>query len=201
MYKIILFVSLLACSLAHSASVYQLQKSKQFVVQIECSRSGGSGVIVAKNKILTAAHVVADAGCVAIDDKFNVYYFDSVLADQVKDIALITLSKNTKTKGVRLANKIAEYAKVWTIGFPLAHSYFLSEGRYNYTNDNYDVFNLNIIFGNSGGGIFVIENNEIKLLSIVSAVDQIRISNQQTIPVPHIAFGVTLKTIKKIMGK
>ena len=55
MYKLILFVSLFVCSLANAASVYQLQKSKQFVVQIECARSGGSGVIVANNKIFEIA--------------------------------------------------------------------------------------------------------------------------------------------------
>ena len=194
--KLVYLAAFFASFTLNAASVFQLQSTKSFVVQIQCASGNGTGVIVSGDKVLTAAHVVVEKDCLVLDYKNRDYTID-----REKDLAIIKLDKKTKSKGVRFANKsLEEYAKVWTIGFPLNLPYYLSEGRYiGKYSTNFDILNMPIIFGNSGGGLFTIEDNEIKLCAIISAVKQLPLSPTIIMPLVNMSVVTNYYNTKQFL--
>ena len=178
-------------------STYQIQQSKRFVVQIICDKGEGTGVIVDGNKIMTALHVVQDSyQCIVLDNKNNDYPVIKIKANLDADLAVLTINAKLKHK-VRIAKEVYEYAPIWTVGNPLNYSYIVSEGRNNGLHPTLDFLNISsmsIIFGNSGGPVFVLEDKEIKLAGIVDAI-----TSYQKQPIYHLSIFINLKYIKAIL--
>lgn len=201
--KSLILLLLLVCTNAYSfiakPSTYQIQQSKRFVVQIVCDNGSGTGVIIDNNKVLTALHVIAgSANCIILDNKNKDYVISKVNFDEEHDLALLTTTVKFKSH-VSLAKELYEYAPIWTIGFPINFNYIVSEGRNNGQHEIIDWVNMTsmpIIFGNSGGPVFVVENGVIKLSGLVDAIASY---NKQ--PIYHISMIINLRTIKQFLKK
>lgn len=170
----------------------------KYVVKVSCSNGTGSGVIVDGN-ILTAAHVVKDSyNCVISDYKGNLYQSYPIKLNEQKDLAILKTDKKLLNKGIRLALKTTQmYDSIYTIGFPLGYSYFMTKGQYQFTEGIRDFSNMNVIMGNSGGGVFIIENNTIRLVGIVHAIAMLR----NGAVIAHMSSYINLQTIKEFINE
>lgn len=200
LYLICLYVCAMIINLSHAASTFQLQSTKNYVVQIVCASGSGTGTIISKNKIITAAHVVVEKDCLVLDYKNRDYAIINYNINEENDLAVITLDKSTKSAGIRMGDKpLQEYSKIYTIGFPLNLTYYLSEGIYQHTyTKDFDILNMNIIYGNSGGGLFSIENGEIKLYGVISAIRQMALTKTIAIPIYYMSISTNYNNTKHI---
>lgn len=201
--KSLILLLLLVCTNAYSfiakPSTYQIQQSKRFVVQIVCDNGSGTGVIIDNNKVLTALHVISgSANCVILDNKNKDYIISKVKFDEDHDLALLTTTVKFKSH-VGLATELYEYAPIWTIGFPINFNYIVSEGRNNGQHEVIDWVNISsmsIIFGNSGGPIFVVEDGIIKVAGIVDAITPYKKE-----VIYHLSLFINLKTVRSFIKK
>lgn len=98
--------------------------------------------------------------------------YNTVASDSVNDIALIhTFAYGFKTAQLA-TQKPAEGQEAWTVGYPLGLPRQLSTGFYGLNMlvggmDHQRASNF-IAGGNSGGGLFVIEDGEYKLVGVTS---------------------------------
>lgn len=181
-----------------SKKIHNLTTMK-YVVKIQCERGAGSGVIY-NNKILTAFHVIKNQSeCYVIDFKGKAYPVNKIYKyDADKDIILLGVGGKLPVKGIRLAKKeLKPFDEVYTIGNALNFGYVLTKGFYNQKfdmDDNFDIMSLPVIFGNSGGGIFTIQDKEIRLVGLVHAM-----LNANGDFVEHLSLNINLKSIKEFL--
>lgn len=172
-YLVILVFSAIGLNYTAKASQLNELTTIKYVVKIQCTSGSGSGVIV-NGKILTANHVVKDQfQCYAIDYKNNSHELTLVKSDEERDLAILSTDSKLLVKGIRLAKMIKQkaYDEIYTIGFPLGlYNYWMNRGQYQLDKENFSMSNMSVIFGNSGGGVFTIENKEIRLVGIVSSL-------------------------------
>lgn len=178
-----------------SKKIHQLTTLK-YVVKVSCSGGHGSGVII-NGKVLTAAHVVGDSfNCVITDYQGFMYQSYPELLDEQKDLALLKTDIKLRVNGIRLAkHNLNKYDEIYTIGFPLSLEYVLTKGSYQFTHGQLDYNNVPVMLGNSGGGMFCIQDGEIRLVGIVHAL-----ATYKKYIVNHLSMSIKLDTIKEFIN-
>lgn len=143
----------------------------KYVVKVQCANGSGSGVII-NGKVLTAAHVVDGTyNCVIIDANGKMTNSTIEKSDVPNDLALLVPDEKLLVKGIRLSKRdLKKYDEVYTIGYPLGLDQILSKGHFQFNESHISFLNMNMFYGNSGGGVFIIEDREIRLVGIVHAI-------------------------------
>src|SRR5262249_25337035 len=91
----------------------------------------GSGVVIGHDRVLTAAHVVVDAGATRISLADKIYVPARVLAlDTRLDLALLDADTGDVAPIPITHDALARYEDVWAIGFPLALDMAVTQGRF-----------------------------------------------------------------------
>lgn len=156
---------------AKEATQNHLLTTLKYVVEIKCLDGGsGSGVIIKNNKVLSAFHVSENTQCYAIDSKGQKHELELIKYDVEKDLVLFDVKSKLPVKGIRLANKQKKYDDIYTIGFPIGYKQIATRGTYQYDDGFYSLAHLPIYYGSSGGGVFKIENNQIKLVGVIHSL-------------------------------
>lgn len=204
LFLAIYLTTLLAIAYPYNKAFSKVTEAKQihllttvkYVVKVTCAKGSGTGVII-DGKILTASHVVDDSyNCVISDYKGNLYQSYPVKNDPSKDLAILQTNTKLLNKGIRLAVKdVTMYDNIYTIGFPLGYDYFMTKGQYQSSEGIRSYSNINIFMGNSGGGVFAIEDGSIRLIGIVHAIAMLR----NGVLIPHISSYINLKTIRDFL--
>jgi len=176
-------------------SLEAVSQVRSYSYKIYNDTSHGSGVVIAPNLMLTAAHIVDGNS----DLKVNGKPIKRIIKSNAKtDIALIEVEISCPC--VAIAQNIPEMdQKVYTVGYPLGMEQFLTEGRVQYFElpKNRMITSIPVIFGNSGGGVFTLEDGTYKLVGIVSGVAQICDQFMPVCtPVTHLSAIVDLLTLK-----
>ena len=188
-------------------------------VRISCHLEVGSGTInyckqegeIWNTYAITAGHVVQGAkeGRPIQVTVFNANEEEFQIAAELigfseeLDLAVIKLENNSKLYSAEIAtkseiNNIKRFDDVYAVGCPLGYMPIQTEGEITSQNKilngkNYWMVSAETIFGNSGGGIFLKENNEmIGVLTRVSAYN-----NFINVAVPHMGIVVPLDRIYK----
>lgn len=160
----------------------------------------GSGVALAKDKVLTAKHVVTGGASysVILDGR------EATVVDVVRgssDWALVTLDREIGLRPVQIAPEPKRFTRCYAVGHALAlKSVTLTEG---YTQDSEVIEGVRvlrisapIIFGNSGGGVFTLRGGVPALIGI--SVAGLTANGQF---VAHMALAVSLEDIRKEGGQ
>ncbi len=145
-----------------TADIKELKKS---CVMVFSSEGHGSGAIVGKNCVLTAAHVARMSNLMIRTDDNEIYGVVSVAIDPNSDMALIYISREFKQKPLRMSEKPLELEdEIIMIGTPSITDLFntVLRGRVvkiDVNTTGADWTNLDIVDahgspGTSGGPIF-----------------------------------------------
>lgn len=126
-----------------------------------------SGVIVADNRVLTAAHVVIDTD-LALVRVHNEYRKADVLAlDQGNDLALLSVDTGS-LQPVQLARyDLFDYEQVWAVGYPLALDQVTTEGYFRNEVEGRLFTSAPIEAGASGGGLVRCRDGVFELAGII----------------------------------
>jgi hypothetical protein len=130
-----------------------------------------SGVMIAPNKMLTAAHCSQPGAMVNGSPALT------LRLDEERDLMLMLVNKACPCVPVGSTPSID--SKVYVVGFPIYNDLgvqYLTEGRYQgmLRSDAYPTLRFfaalstPAFFGNSGGGAFQVQDGEFKLVGILS---------------------------------
>lgn len=137
-----------------------------------------SGVVVARDRVLTAAHVVVDAGItlVGVDDE---YREASVLAiDQISDLALLSVATGP-LKPVPLShNGLGDDEEVWAIGFPFALHQVTTHGLFRNEAQGRLFASAPINAGASGGGLMRCKDGAFELAGLIRGYGAHRVGDE-----------------------
>jgi S1-C subfamily serine protease len=114
----------------------------------------GSGVVVGRNRVLTAAHVVVDAGMTRIAPQDGSWETARVLGlDTRTDLALLDADTGEIAPVPITHRALATYEDVWAIGFPMALDLAVTQGRFQHVANGKLYTSAWITAGVSGGGL------------------------------------------------
>lgn len=126
-----------------------------------------SGVVVAGNRVLTAAHVVDDTN-LALVHVDNGYRKAEVIAlDPSLDLALLAVDTG-KLQPLRLTSlDLYDYERVWAVGFPLALDQVTTRGFFRSESDGRLFTSAPIDAGASGGGLMRCREGVFELAGVI----------------------------------
>ena len=129
----------------------------------------GSGVVVARDRVLTAAHVVVDAGVTRVAPADSGGYRPArVLGlDAGSDLALLETDTGDVPAVPITHRSLTRYEDVWAIGFPLALDMAVSQGRYQHAANGKLYTSAWITAGVSGGGLIRCNHGAYELAGIM----------------------------------
>jgi S1-C subfamily serine protease len=173
------------------------------------STKGGtaSGVVIGHDDTYT--YLLTNAHVAEVGEEFVVTRGDKTYAagvgirsDRVRDLAIVRtprfpsalalLAELDDMPGLR-------FARVLVYGFPLGQeSGHLTEGRISEPCDETGRMKLSapIIYGNSGGGAFVLMSGRYRLVGLVQSIAVIK-----PVPIPHIAWACPLNEIRAFLSE
>ena len=149
--------------------------------------------------MLTCAHAIA-ARNIIVSRGGTVYGVGpAVKADQDLDLAVIKVPRFPSELAIVISmnelSGIRRFESVLTYGFPLgADIGHLTEGRISSVRDWSGLIKISspVIYGNSGGGVFVLREGRYKLIGLVS---RIQILDGPAHTVPHISWAIHAEDI------
>jgi S1-C subfamily serine protease len=129
----------------------------------------GSGVVVAHDRVLTAAHVVVDAGVtrVALADGGDYRPARVLGLDTGSDLALLETDTGDLRPVPITHRSLVRYEDVWAIGFPLALDMAVSQGRFQHAANGKLYTSAWITAGVSGGGLMRCNHGAYELAGIM----------------------------------
>jgi S1-C subfamily serine protease len=128
----------------------------------------GSGGVVGRDRVLTAAHVVADAGETRIVLEDGLWEPARVLGlDTGIDLALLDADTGETPPVPITQHELATYEDVWAIGFPMALDLAVTQGRYQHAANGKLYTSAWITAGVSGGGLVRCNHGAYELAGIM----------------------------------
>jgi S1-C subfamily serine protease len=128
----------------------------------------GSGVVVGRNRVLTAAHVVVDAGATRIALEDGPWEPARVLGlDTGIDLALLDADTGRLPAVPITQRALATYEDVWAIGFPMSLDLAVTQGRYQHAANGKLYTSAWITAGVSGGGLVRCNRGAYELAGIM----------------------------------
>lgn len=126
-----------------------------------------SGVVIASNRVLTAAHVVTDhtRALVFINDHYR--NATIVARDAATDLAILAV-ETAHLQPIELSDKhLLQSEQVWTVGFPLALDQVANAGFYQNHVDGAIYASAATNAGASGGGLLRCEDGKFELAGMI----------------------------------
>lgn len=138
------------------------------VVRLGDSRVEGSGVVVADNRLVTAAHIVHDVPnptvlIGGVKRATRVLYVDFE-----RDVAVLA-TNTAEIRPIPIAEREPEFAAaVWAVGFPLGGDQAANMGLYQGATGNGDLqTTASVNHGQSGGALVSCEDNRYVLAGMI----------------------------------
>ncbi len=194
-------LSLAGCALTTSQQCQLPDENvRSSVVRIAApDGSTASGVIIAKNRVLTVAHAVEDASSVMVevDGKFQVATVLGTDADN--DLALLSVATNELAPMPVSSTMLRESEAVWAIGYPLALEQKMSLGLYQNMFNGRLYTSAHINSGSSGGGLLRCQAGSFELAGVVhgyvaqrAGSDYVNIGDSTSVPARKIQDFIAL---------
>ena len=159
---IVMCMALITCqSCITDTGVSRAIKSADATVLVKLPRSGGSGVYISENLILTCAHVVRYKSRVKIHHNGKVYDGEVIKLDMGKDLALILCG--IEATPIKIGAPPSLGARVISSGHPWLLPRFISFGRVGALSSSSVTHDSALNGGNSGGPLF---NSDGELIGI-----------------------------------
>ena len=139
------------------------------VVRVSSSDGESSGVVVARNYVLTAAHAVSDGQSlsVLVDQSYRAAQIAAF--DREKDLALLRVETDELPSLPLSKTELAEDEPVWSVGFPLALQMQVNQGRYQQHVGGSIYASAATDAGASGGGLLRCDQGRHALAGMIRA--------------------------------
>lgn len=129
--------------------------------------STASGVIIAKNRVLTVAHAVDNAASAKVEVDGEFQSAQVIGIDAENDLAMLAVG-TSELAPMPLSNTLLrESEAVWAIGYPLALDQKLSLGLYQNMFNGRLYTSAHINSGSSGGGLLRCQAGAFELAGVV----------------------------------
>ncbi|HSI23992.1 MAG TPA: trypsin-like peptidase domain-containing protein [Methylotenera sp.] len=156
-----------------------VQKISAHVVKVQVSLENGgyglgSGVVVAKDQVVTNCHVVAGAVSVSVNRNGENYKASALKPDWHHDLCILTVTDlNAPTAPIGSSQKLKYEQPVYTVGFATASP--RPNGTYGFVKGLYHMDDSVVIrasnafrMGDSGGGMFDEAGNLVGIVTVKS---------------------------------
>lgn len=174
------------------------KRTRAGIVLIDGGESVGSGVVVAHNQVLTAAHVIKGMDRIWIQINGQLVRASVVAEDSSKDLALLRTDTGETTPLALSRIKLERNEDVWAVGYPFGESLVSASGRYRGTWDNAIYTSASVNFGQSGGGLIACERGKPVLAGMVRAFGAVK-KNGKLVRRDDISVAVRIETIKQFL--
>lgn len=162
------------------------------------ANSHASGVVVSKDLVLTAAHVLEDYFDTYIEVGNELRIASVLLVDKEADMALLSV----KTDGlypISLSNdELNQKQEVWAVGYPLAQAQHISTGNFNFRHAEALHTSAGIDSGASGGGLLSCEKGQFVLAGMLRGYGAHRTS-EGLVRLNNYSVSVAASDIKIVM--
>lgn len=172
------------------------------IVRVANASTGGgdgSGVVIAPNIVLTAAHVLEDStvGLVYIG---NQYKEATIIArDPYSDLALLMVGTG-QLEPIQISDRgLVTNESVWAVGFPLALDQATTKGEFFRYRNGGLLTSAGIDAGSSGGGLLHCEHGQFKLAGMIRSY-LARIQQGKPVAIPHRSISVPADAIEAFMS-
>jgi len=156
-----------------------LQKVTQHVVKIHVSLSNGnagtgSGVVIAKDRVVTNCHVIANATSIKVTADGKTYQVSGIVPDWRHDLCLVVVAEMTlPIATIGSSNNLQYEQSVFAIGYPnLSLSPLSTSGHIKglFSMDDSVIIRATSTFklGESGGGVFDDAGNLVGVITLKS---------------------------------
>ncbi len=129
--------------------------------------SYASGVVIAENRVLTAAHAVVNADQAFVRVDFDFRRARVISVDQEKDLAVMVVDTDDIDPIPLSRRDPYENEPVWAIGFPHASSKTTSAGKFQNKSDGVLHTSAPIYAGESGGGLIACDKGDFVLAGML----------------------------------
>ena len=129
------------------------------VVRITGENTEGSGVVIAPDRVITAAHVVTAMRVPMVDINGIPRPATVTAINEAKDFALLEVSTGGLEVVPLRSTPMDEYETVWAVGFPLGGDQVINEGEFEGVIEDGTLHTTaSVDHGQSGGGLISCEN-------------------------------------------
>lgn len=199
--------AILGFGMWHKSAKEDLTQLRVSTVYILNGSASCSGAVVAKNRVLTAAHCLQYP-----NEKTVINGFTAKVLKRDVDVDLMLLEVETPDSGVPVANKTPAYdTKAYTVGFPLGDQVgqrVVTDGRVQskypmskpYDLTPFMLVTAPVIYGNSGGGVYAFVEGSWKLVGIVSGMQGTAIMGMYPFLVTHLTVVSHTETLNKFLN-
>ena len=200
-FILFLLISFCACTSKASDS-YCSWPSKQTLNSIVPIESGvnshASGVVVSKNLVLTAAHVLEDYADTYIEVDGELHTATVLLVDEAADMAMLSVKTNDLYPIPLSKNELNQKQEVWAVGYPLAQDRHTSTGNFNFRRAEALHTSAGIDSGASGGGLLSCEQGQFVLAGMLRGYGAYRTS-EGLVRLEDYSVSVAASDIKIVM--
>ncbi len=148
------------------------------VVPVEGAGVFGSGVVVARDRVVTAAHVVAglDRIWVRLDGARRPATLVTQRPDD--DLALLMVPTGDRAPLALARSGLRHGETVWAVGYPRGGPLHSGRGRFDYARGGALYTSAPVDFGQSGGALLRCEQSRLTLAGIVRAFGAERVDGE-----------------------
>lgn len=169
------------------------------VVRVVSGDSGkASGVVIAQDVVLTAAHVIDGANAVYMESGGNLIPAKIGSIDFVKDIAILFVPTEDLKPVPFSMNELHDQQQVWAVGYPLGGNLVVSLGQFKDRIKGKIHTSAAIDSGHSGGGLISCEDDRHVLAGMLRAYAAYQEGNQY-IRIKNLSISVSSKLIEDFM--
>lgn len=161
--------------------------------------SHASGVVIARNRVLTAAHAVKGAGrfFVKVDEGFQLA--NLILIDHQSDLAVLSVDTRDITPIPFTQVEPNHQQAVWAVGFPRAQGMTTSSGVFQRNRSGALHTSAPIDSGQSGGGLLTCNQGRYKLLGMLRGYGAY-LSGDRYVKLQNHSVSVASATIQRFVG-
>ncbi len=181
MKKMVFFLLLLTCHAVYSADSCTApdDRTLQSIVRIAGDDgSNGSGIVIAKNRVLTAAHVLGQTETPYVGYGGNFKEGRLLLIDEENDLALLEAPTHELPPLPLGDAEMAINDAVWAVGYPRATALTITPGVLENDDGKTLHTSAEIDSGDSGGGLIGCRQNKYFLAGMLRGYGAIKRGNE-----------------------
>lgn len=138
------------------------------IVRITGEDTIASGVVVAPNKIITAAHVIDELNTIYVEIDGIATEAQVTMVYPEKDFAILEVNTGHIEHASRAQDVLSLSSIYWAVGYPLGGGKVINPGLFSSYADGDIHTTASVNFGQSGGGLFLCENGNLVLAGMVT---------------------------------
>jgi len=193
------FLCLPVNAVSASACDWPDHETQQSIIPVAADDgSYASGIVIAPNKVLTAAHVIASSNHAFVAVDYDFMPARILQIDEEKDLAVMEVDTGSITPIILSHSEPYLNEPVWAIGYPNARSNTTSVGRFKNKRNGVFHTSAHIDAGGSGGGLIHCVDGQFVLAGMLRGYGAY-VTGGSTIKIQNHSVSVTVSDIVRFV--